>query len=119
MIWGTMGDAPRILLSYPDLLEYRARNRTFDDIGVARTQSVNLTGGDRPDRLSGTFVTANTLRLLGARAALGRLFSDEETAVGTGARVVVLSHAAWTSRFGGRLRRARPHAGAQRAAARR
>ena len=66
-IWGTMSDAPRILLSYPDLLEYRARNRTFDDIGVIRTQSVNLTGGDRPDRLSGTFVTANLLRLLGAR----------------------------------------------------
>ena len=28
-VWGTMGDAPRTLLSYPDLLEYRARNRTL------------------------------------------------------------------------------------------
>jgi predicted permease len=99
-IWGTMADAPRILLSYPDLLEYRARNRTFDDIGVIRSQSVNLTGGDRPDRLSGTFVTANLLRLLGARTMMGRLFSDQETAAGTGARVVVLSHAVWASRFG-------------------
>ena len=78
-IWGTMADAPRMLLSYPDLLEYRARNRTFDDIGIIRNQSVNLTGGDRPDRLSGSFVTANLLRLLGAHAELGRLFSDEET----------------------------------------
>src|SRR6478672_508061 len=76
-IWGTMADAPRMLLSYPDLLEYRARNRTFEDIGVIRNQSVNLTGGDRPDRLSGAFVSANLLRLLGARAELGRLFSDE------------------------------------------
>jgi len=99
-IWGTMPDAPRMLLSYPDLLEYRARNRTFDDIGVIRNQSVNLTGGDRPDRLSGTFVTANLLRLLGARVELGRVFSDEETAAGTGARVALLSHAAWTTRFG-------------------
>src|SRR3954449_8088905 len=96
-IWGTMPDAPRMLLSYPDLLEYRARNRTFDDIGIIRNQSVNLTGGDRPDRLSGTFVTANLLRLLGARVELGRVFSDEETATGTGVRVALLSHAAWTT----------------------
>ena len=27
---------------------------------------------------------------------MGRLFSDEETAAGTGARVAVLSHAVWT-----------------------
>jgi predicted permease len=100
-IWGTMADAPRMLLSYPDLLEYRARNRTFDDIGIIRNQSVNLTGGDRPDRLSGTFVTANLLRLLGARVERGRLFNDQETAAGTGARVVLLSHAVWSSRFGG------------------
>ncbi|HKU62194.1 MAG TPA: ABC transporter permease, partial [Gemmatimonadales bacterium] len=99
-IWGTMADSPRMLLSYPDLLEYRARNHTFDDIGVIRNQSVNLTGGERPERLSGGFVTANLLRLLGARAELGRLFSDEETAAGTGARVAVLSHGVWVTRFG-------------------
>jgi len=61
---------------------------------------VNLTGSDRPDRLSGSFVTANVFRLFGARAALGRVFTDEETRVGTAARVAVLSHAIWTSRFG-------------------
>jgi putative ABC transport system permease protein len=99
-IWGTMSDAPRVLLSYPDLEEYRARNRTFDDIGVIRQQSVNLTGGDRPDRLAGAFVGANVLRLFGARAELGRLFTDDEATVGTAARVVVLSHPVWTSRFG-------------------
>ncbi len=48
----------------------------------------------------GAFVTANVLRLFGARAQLGRLFTDEETTVGTAARVAVLSHAVWTSRFG-------------------
>ena len=99
-IWGTLGDSPRVLLSYPDLVEYRARSRTLDDLGIIRQQSVNLTGADRPDRLSGSFVTANVFRLFGARAELGRLFTDEETTVGTAARVAVLSHAIWTSRFG-------------------
>jgi predicted permease len=100
LVWQSLGDARRTLITYPDLIEYRARNRTLEDIGIARTQSVNLTGGDRPDRLVGCFVTANTLRLLGARAERGRLFSDAETAVGTGERVAVLSHAAWTARYG-------------------
>jgi predicted permease len=99
-IWGTLGDSPRVLLSYPDLMEYRARSRTLEDLGIIRQQSVNLTGADRPDRLSGSFITANAFRLFGARAVLGRLFSDEETTVGTAARVAVLSHATWTSRFG-------------------
>ncbi|HUF35363.1 MAG TPA: ABC transporter permease, partial [Gemmatimonadales bacterium] len=99
-IWGTLGDSPRVLLSYPDLVEYRARSRSLEDLGIVRSQSVNLTGSDRPDRLSGSFVTANVFRLLGARAALGRVFTDEEATVGTAARVAVLSHATWTSRFG-------------------
>ena len=101
VLWASVGDQDRNLVSFPDLQEWRARNRTFADIGVVRTQSVNYTGADRPDRMIGSFVTANTLRLLGAHAAAGRLFSDDETAEGSAARVAVLSNAAWQSRFGG------------------
>jgi predicted permease len=100
-IWGTMSDAPRVLLSYPDLLEYRARNRTLDELAIVRQQSVNLTGADRPDRLVGAFISANYLRVFGARAARGRLFTDDETAAGSAARVAVLSHGVWRARFGG------------------
>ena len=101
VLWQSQGESRRGLLAYPDLLEYRARNRTLDDLGLVRNQSVNLTGADQPDRLLGSFVTANSLRILGARAGLGRLFTDEETAQGSGRRVAVLSHAAWLSRYGG------------------
>src|SRR6188472_3448845 len=45
-IWGTLGDSPRVLLSYPDVIEYRARSRTLEDLGIIRQQSVNLTGAD-------------------------------------------------------------------------
>jgi predicted permease len=100
VLWASLGDQRRSLISYPDLMEWRARNHGFEDIGLVRTQSVNLTGTDQPDRLVGAFVTANTLRLLGAYAAFGRLFTDEETAEGNGQRVAVLSHAVWTSRYG-------------------
>jgi predicted permease len=100
VVWGSLGDGRRAMLAYPDLLEIRARSRSFEDLGLARTQSINLTGTGQPDRLVGSFVTANTLRLLGAHAAIGRLFTDAETTVGSGERVAVLSHAVWTSRYG-------------------
>jgi predicted permease len=100
VIWGSIGDGRRALLAYPDLMDMRARNRSFEDIGLARVQSINLTGAGQPDRMVGCFTTANTLRLLGAHPAIGRLFTDAETAQGSNERVAVLSHAAWTARYG-------------------
>ncbi|HEY2897737.1 MAG TPA: ABC transporter permease [Gemmatimonadaceae bacterium] len=101
-IWATSGAQKQMLMSLPDIEDLRQRNHSFSDIGVVRTISVNLTGGDRPDRVIGSFVTASTLKLLGAKTAAGRLFTDDETALGAGQQVVVLSYAAWMARFGGR-----------------
>ena len=89
-----------LLLSVPDVKEWQAANHTFAEIGIARSMSVNLTGVDAPDRLIGSFVTANTLTILGARTERGRLFTTEETAEGTAQSVAVISHGAWVSRFG-------------------
>ena len=101
VIWGARNGQYPLLISVADFLDYRARNRTFEDLGLVRSQSVNLTGTDRPDRLIGSFVSAGTLPILGGRAAFGRLFTPQETAQGTGQQVTVLSYAAWQSRFGG------------------
>jgi putative ABC transport system permease protein len=101
LIWGTRGDQPQTLLSIPAFHDWEARNRSFAAMGIARMQSVNLTGTAEPDRLVGNFVTAPTLGILGARPALGRLFTPPETAEGTGQPVAVLSYAAWRTRFGG------------------
>jgi predicted permease len=100
VIWGMSG-GQRQLLSIPDVEEMRARTRVFQEIGLMRTQSVNLTGTGEPDRLIGSFISAATLHLLGARPALGRLFTPDETALGHGQPVAVLSYQAWKSRFGG------------------
>jgi putative ABC transport system permease protein len=100
VLWARRGAETGRLIAIPDVLEWRARNHTLEDIGIARTQSVNLTGIDTPDRLIGNFVTASTLRLLGAHAAVGRLFTPEETALGSAQRVAVLSDGVWKTRFG-------------------
>jgi len=93
-------DQQQLLISVPEAEDWQARNRTLIDIGIQRTQSVNLTGTEAPDRLVGSYVTASTLHILGARAAVGRLFGPEETSPGSGLRVVILSAAAWKTRFG-------------------
>ncbi len=100
-IWGASKAQPRLLMSIPDVQDLRARNHTFDDIGISRSQSVNLTGIDAPDRVGGDFVTASTLEIMGARTIKGRLFRPEETERGTAQAVSVISYGAWQSRFGG------------------
>ncbi|HEX6536028.1 MAG TPA: ABC transporter permease [Gemmatimonadaceae bacterium] len=100
MVWGVQGSDAMQGVTYPDYLDWRARNHVFEDIGVFRGQSVNLTGEEQPDRMIGSFISASFFRLLGASAERGRLFSDAETAVGTAQPVAVISDEAWRTRFG-------------------
>ena len=99
-MWAVRSDNRRVLAEYADVQEWRAQTRTFEAIGAMRGQSVNLTGGETPERLGGQFIDAEIFDVLGTHAALGRLFTREEAAPGKGRDVVVLSHAAWTNRFG-------------------
>jgi predicted permease len=49
----------------------------------------------------GELVSGNYFQMLGVGAALGRTLLPEDAAAPATAPVIVLSHAAWTSRFGG------------------
>ena len=98
--WGRRGPERILLLDWHDVVEWQRRNSTVSAIGVERSQSVNLTGTDAPDRLIGNYVTASTLTILGAHTELGRVFTDAETNPGTGAAVCVISDGAWKDRFG-------------------
>ena len=102
MVWGSDGKDSQLTISVPAFEDVRTRNRSFEELGIFTTQSVNLTGTDKPDRLIGAYSSAATLRLLGAKTVLGRIFSPEETTIGAGQLVVVLNYATWQNRFGGR-----------------
>ena len=65
-----------------------------DDFGTA-----TLADGGEPMIVNPAITTGNFFSVLGARAALGRTFTDAET-WNTGATVVVLSHRLWRDRFG-------------------
>ena len=99
-IWGSQGTQKGQGVSYADYVDWRARNHTFAEMGALRGQSVNLTGGDTPDRLIGSFVSASLFRALGTRMSQGRAFTDAETEIATKAPVAIVQYEAWRSRFG-------------------
>jgi putative ABC transport system permease protein len=102
IVWGTLGANRQNGVAYLDYLDWQRQSTSFDELGVIRGQSVNLTGGDTPERVIGSFVTASTFRLLHASVASGRLFTEAETQVATKQPVAVLNDALWRNRFGAR-----------------
>ena len=50
-------------LSVPDLQDYQAQMPALEDLTGFQSQSVNVTGGDRPDRVRGAFVTSNFFKV--------------------------------------------------------
>ncbi len=87
-------------LSYPNFLDWRARSRSFSEMAIHNPySSVTLTGMGEAEVLSASLAEGRLFTLLGARPALGRIFSAEEEKPG-GEPVVLLSHRVWTRRFG-------------------
>src|SRR5437879_9891776 len=79
---------------------YREESRTFQDIGLYRNDSVNITGMAEPERVSALYVTDGLLSILGVRATLGRTFTRADDSPG-GAKTVMLSLGFWQRKFGG------------------
>ncbi len=90
---------PRDWVTYPDLRDWREQSQLVNEFAGFAAQSVNLTGGDEPDRLVGSFVTDNFFKMLGVDVAEGRGFLRGEDEAGA-ARVAIVSHATFRDRFG-------------------
>jgi hypothetical protein len=78
-LWAQRGSDRRLIADYADIEQWRAQSTSFDALAAIRGQSVNLTGAGTPDRLAGEFAEADAFAVLGARAALGRLFTRAES----------------------------------------
>lgn len=87
---------------YQVLLALQQGTRMFDGIAGFRfsPDAVSLDNGrGGSERAHASLVTANYFRVLGTRAAAGRLFVGDEDRVSDQAPVVVLNHDFWTRRF--------------------
>jgi predicted permease len=84
-----------------NMLDWKEQVGAFADVmGYAEGfGSSTLTSGGDPMVVQSVFGTGNFFSVLGARAALGRTFTDAET-WRTGQSVAVLSHRLWRDRFG-------------------
>src|SRR4051794_27147783 len=79
---------------------YRESARTLTRMAGFKLRDVNITSGAGPARVRALAVTPELFDVLGVRPARGRPFYESDAHQGT-ARVAILTHAIWRSRFGG------------------
>src|SRR6185369_14081622 len=86
--------------AYPDYLDWRSRQASFDDLAASIVVGGVLTGGGDAERVFGRAVTRSFFPTLGAPFQIGGGFTADEDRPGA-ARAVVLSHRLWQRRYGG------------------
>src|ERR1700736_4358534 len=94
-------------MSYPkfpanpwDFLDFRARNRSFENFAMYTHADVQVSGtGTDPVKLSAFRISSGYFRVLGVQPARGREFDFSEERRGNG-NVVILSDRVWRNQFG-------------------
>src|SRR3954451_14668597 len=96
----TDSNQPQISVSYPDYVDWKRDNTSFEQIAGSRRESYNLSGLDNraPEQISGALVTGNFFKVIGLLPQLGRTFTEEEDRVG-GPLVCVISDKLWQRVF--------------------
>ncbi len=87
-----------ISLSIPNFRDWKERNRTFESFAANAGRSYTMTGGDRPEILSGRIILGDFFETLGVSPALGRTIPSEETWAGA-EPVVVITDGFWERGF--------------------
>jgi hypothetical protein len=95
----TRAGIDRVTPTVPEFLDVRDWNRSFDGMAFLDHRDLLLTGGEEPARVFGGRVTASFFRVLGADAALGRIFTDLDNQPGH-EQVALLSDGLWRRAFG-------------------
>jgi predicted permease len=85
--------------SYPDYLDLRDRNRTFDDLTAYIMVPAGLDIGNNPSESWGYEVTGNYFDALGIQPYLGRFFHTADEHGPNSAPYLVLSYDYWHSHF--------------------
>ena len=93
------GGGHRGALSYPNYVDFRDRNRSFDGLAMYQMTRVGLDTGRNPTRAWLYEVSGNYFDVLKIQPYLGRLFhSSDEHGAGS-APYIVLSYAYWHGHF--------------------
>lgn len=98
-LFETRREGSRGSVSPGNFTEWSRRNDAFSGLAAIRFGSYNVTDAETPERVVGAQVAGPYFEVLGAGAALGRVFGEAEQEPGRD-DVVVLSHRLWTRAFG-------------------
>jgi predicted permease len=85
--------------SYPDYLDLRDRNRTFESLIAYNATQAGLDTGSDPSRAWVEEASGNYFDALGLQPYLGRLFHSSDERGPNSAPYIVLTHAFWHSHF--------------------
>ena len=99
----TARDDAGTTLSYPDYADVRDRNQSFQAVTAFAAISTGFAPrpGVPPRVRNGKLVTGNFFSVIGARPALGHLFSEAVVRpAGSDDAVTILSHACWQTDYG-------------------
>ena len=94
------GDVQNRAISYPNFVDWRARNHSFAAMSPIRGWTMTLTGAGEPASLNARMVSAQYFDVMRVQPFLGRAFLPEEDKYGAQA-VTVVSYGFWQQRFGG------------------
>jgi predicted permease len=102
VLWGSFGPEREIRGASPvEIADWRAMNRSFEDIAVFDPISLNLRTAADPERVQAEWVTSPYFRVLGVQPVQGRGFLEEEDGGADAHPVVVVSHDFWQRRLDG------------------
>jgi hypothetical protein len=88
----------KLPVSYQDVMDWRRSSRTLDGIGLFTSTTAVVEPGGEPLEVPAAKMDVDLLRVLGAKPALGRLFTAADVA--SRQSVALLGHDLWSSAFG-------------------
>src|ERR1051326_8847229 len=97
VVWGNYRalNIERLPAKAAEYEDYARQNQVFDSVAAYSNHSFSLTTGSEPERIRGTYVSANLFPMLEPRPAAGRVFTAGEP------RAVVLSDSFRQRHFAG------------------
>jgi putative ABC transport system permease protein len=88
-------------IAYPDYVEYRAQNRTFEGLEAGQYTEVIVSERDTPpERVRAMRITPSLFTLIKTPPILGRPFTPQD-ADPTATPVALLGHSVWKNRYAG------------------
>ncbi len=90
----------KVTFSYPMYRDMRDGNPVFSGLLARFPVRFSMSRQDRTERVAGELVSGNYFEVLGVRAAIGRIFNQDDDRIQGAHPVILLSHDFWKTRFG-------------------